>query len=97
MPEGGDRLLLLVRFPADGALLAIRKAAPRAGRRFPRDKFGRMPEGGDRLLLLERFPADGTLLAVREARRGTGRRFSGDRFGRAPVEPHARRTFLFCG
>ena len=56
-----------------------------------------MPEGRDGLLFLERFPADGTLLAVREARRGTGRRFSGDRFGRAQVEPHARRTFLFCG
>ena len=56
-----------------------------------------MPEGGDRLLLLERFAADGALAALGEARLRTGRRFSGDRFGRAQVEPHARRTFLFCG
>ena len=54
MPEGGDRLLLLERFPADGSLLAVREAALRAGRRFPHDKFGRMP----RRLYFQRFAGE---------------------------------------
>ena len=42
MPEGRDGLLFLERFAADGALLAVRKAVLRAGRRFSGDRFGRM-------------------------------------------------------